>query len=501
MAKLGKSRKNDSQNIIGKGKITPVQVAFIVDRYLADNNFSKTRNAFREEASSLIPKSSLQEAPKTLLSLAELLDDYVWLKEQRVMIEHEKLGLAQERTRIQNLLQGMQDLMNIFNNSPVVPANYVTSPPPHPVSASVPPNSMVTSSSAGYPGYRTAGVASVSMSQSVKIDQTSYSTPILGSRPPRKRKNYKDLQNINQAPKKYCGAVTNNPLYIQGTNSSALPNNASQRHHINHQSSPLPSSSPSFAQGGSHIQGSNVARTLFDKHSSSPNSNSSCPKTPPRALSSHSDKSISPLEEVSSTAKSNHESTTPETKPNNCTIISSKTIIVSPAKHFSIETNQCTFSSPVKTTKWQSKREHVKGRLDFDSSEAPTILENTSGDGSTSSESEKEGDIFDLEVPGFDAFGPDFSISEFLTDLGIDCGSLDNPCPTTEGTNEDTRTSQNLVEHSSAVREVIAGDVSINGTDSITSIKSITQCVRVLSPTKCLQNNSTHDQENLSSGR
>ncbi|XP_057544394.1 uncharacterized protein LOC130823679 isoform X3 [Amaranthus tricolor] len=434
MAKLGKSRKNDSQNIIGKGKITPVQVAFIVDRYLADNNFSKTRNAFREEASSLIPKSSLQEAPKTLLSLAELLDDYVWLKEQRVMIEHEKLGLAQERTRIQNLLQGMQDLMNIFNNSPVVPANYVTSPPPHPVSASVPPNSMVTSSSAG-------------------------------------------------------------------TNSSALPNNASQRHHINHQSSPLPSSSPSFAQGGSHIQGSNVARTLFDKHSSSPNSNSSCPKTPPRALSSHSDKSISPLEEVSSTAKSNHESTTPETKPNNCTIISSKTIIVSPAKHFSIETNQCTFSSPVKTTKWQSKREHVKGRLDFDSSEAPTILENTSGDGSTSSESEKEGDIFDLEVPGFDAFGPDFSISEFLTDLGIDCGSLDNPCPTTEGTNEDTRTSQNLVEHSSAVREVIAGDVSINGTDSITSIKSITQCVRVLSPTKCLQNNSTHDQENLSSGR
>lgn len=61
MAKQGKSRKNDSQNIIGKGKITPVQVAFIVDRYLADNNFSQTRNAFREEASSLIPKSSLQE--------------------------------------------------------------------------------------------------------------------------------------------------------------------------------------------------------------------------------------------------------------------------------------------------------------------------------------------------------------------------------------------------------------------------------------------------------
>lgn len=60
MAKQGKGRKSETNNV-GKGKVTPVQVAFIVDRYLADNNYSKTRTAFRSEASSLISKSSLQE--------------------------------------------------------------------------------------------------------------------------------------------------------------------------------------------------------------------------------------------------------------------------------------------------------------------------------------------------------------------------------------------------------------------------------------------------------
>ena len=52
---------------MGKGKVTPVQVAFIVDRYLADNNYSETRSAFRTEASSLIAKSSLQEVGSYLI--------------------------------------------------------------------------------------------------------------------------------------------------------------------------------------------------------------------------------------------------------------------------------------------------------------------------------------------------------------------------------------------------------------------------------------------------
>lgn len=206
--------------------------------------------------------------------------------------------------------------------------------------------------------------------------------------------------------------------------------------------------SPNFAQGGLHIQGTSVAKNLFNKPSLSPPSNSSGPKTPPRALSSQSDKSISPLEDVSSTAKSHNDgSTPPETTPTNCTIYSSKMIIMSPAKKISIERNQCTFSSsPVKSNKHHqsSNREHVKGRLDFDCSDVPTNLENTSGDGTSSSssptsESDREGDLFDLDLTSFEAFGPDFSLTEFLTDFGIECGggTTDYSCPSTADASTD----------------------------------------------------------------
>jgi hypothetical protein len=47
----------------GKGKVTPIQVAFIVDRYLLDNNYSETRSVFRTEASSLISNSPVREVP------------------------------------------------------------------------------------------------------------------------------------------------------------------------------------------------------------------------------------------------------------------------------------------------------------------------------------------------------------------------------------------------------------------------------------------------------
>jgi len=47
----------------GKGKVTPIQVAFIVDRYLLDNKYSETRSVFRTEASSLISNSPVREVP------------------------------------------------------------------------------------------------------------------------------------------------------------------------------------------------------------------------------------------------------------------------------------------------------------------------------------------------------------------------------------------------------------------------------------------------------
>lgn len=64
-------------------------------------------------------------------------------------------------------------------------------------------------------------------------------------------------------------------------------------------------------------------------------------------------------------------------------------------------------------------KDHVKGRLDFGSSELPMIMENQTADGSSTSESEKEGDILDLDFPNLDTLGLDFNLSEFLLDFDI----------------------------------------------------------------------------------
>lgn len=64
MGKPSRAKKSDP---IGKGKVTPVQIAFIVDRYLSDSNFTQTRSVFRSEASSLIAKSPVHEVPICLI--------------------------------------------------------------------------------------------------------------------------------------------------------------------------------------------------------------------------------------------------------------------------------------------------------------------------------------------------------------------------------------------------------------------------------------------------
>ena len=60
-AMAGKQSKARKPEVFGKGKVTPTQIAFIVDRYLCDNNFSSTRSTFRNEASSLISHSPIHE--------------------------------------------------------------------------------------------------------------------------------------------------------------------------------------------------------------------------------------------------------------------------------------------------------------------------------------------------------------------------------------------------------------------------------------------------------
>lgn len=176
------------------------------------------------------------------------------------------------------------------------------------------------------------------------------------------------------------------------------------------------------APNGSPVQGSNVVKCLFNKETPSPPANSPVPKTPPRASSSQTEKSGSPLE-ICSTATSSKDITPQQIMSANCTIISSETIRVSPNKqiaYYSIEKNHISTCSPLKTNlKRSNMKDHVKGRLDFGAFEMPMITENQTPDGNSTSESDKDGDILDLDFPNLDAFGLDFNLSEFLIDFDI----------------------------------------------------------------------------------
>ncbi|KAK7364662.1 hypothetical protein VNO80_13402 [Phaseolus coccineus] len=117
-------------------------LAFIVDQYLSRNQFSQTQASFRNEASSLFANAPPNQ---NLLSLEEMMNQYIFMKKQNTVLDKEKVMLMQEKNRIQTLLQDMQNALDIFNarsplsnvaamitNSALVPPiqNSNTTPPP-----------------------------------------------------------------------------------------------------------------------------------------------------------------------------------------------------------------------------------------------------------------------------------------------------------------------------------------------------------------------------------
>lgn len=96
---------------------------------------------------------------------------------------------------------------------------------------------------------------------------------------------------------------------------------------------------------------------------------------------------------------------------------------MSPVKqltYYSVERNHC-ISSPMKTNMNRlNMRDHVKGRLDFDTSDCEPDQGNRLPDDISVLKSDKDGDIFDLDLPNFDVLGVDFSFSELLGDFDPD---------------------------------------------------------------------------------
>ncbi|KAK1271264.1 hypothetical protein QJS04_geneDACA007627 [Acorus gramineus] len=285
MAKQSKSKRAAN---IGTGKVTQVQVAFIVEQYLIDNNFTKTLSVFRAEASLLIPRTKNKEAPKGLLGLGDILDEYICLKEQKVMLD-------QEKQRVEMVFKGMNDVMRTYHSS---------------------------------------------------VEPETLSHPM-------------------------------------------------SRH---------------------SRQGSSVVKSLF-KEPMPPN-NLSSPKTPPSLkFTRQADKSVTPSDTLPSFPEPTNCRNTQVINTSNCSIKSSETIVVSPFKrmgYYSVEKSYC-ISSPSKSNLSRPcKRDHVKGRLDFENSDVSSssgesiVLETSSPP--TDAEMQE---MFDIDIPNLDV------LSELLAEFDV----------------------------------------------------------------------------------
>ncbi|XVF08220.1 hypothetical protein REPUB_Repub06bG0207600 [Reevesia pubescens] len=513
MGKQSRSKKLPEN--LGKGKVTPVQVAFIVDRYLSDNNYSETRSIFRTEASSLISKSPVREAPKSLLSLGSMLDEYICLKEQKVIVEQEKARLEQEKHRVQSLLQGMQSVMNSYNASVTTPVPMI----PHHASATksvsvIPRSDPCTVSPPGPSMYSTPTVIPVCGPSSSRMESANYTSPVTSQPLTRNKRSSEVVAEAPAAAKKNRSKLNPRKLTTQGAEKLPESDNGMNRQVSRKLTSVNQSSPLNCTANESTMHVSGVAKCLFNQPQLSPPTNSSGPKTPPLAVSPQSDKSMTPLG-VSLAANYNHNNTSQEITPTNCTVISTERVTVSPLKQmtcYTIERNHCISScSPVKTclTKF-GKRDHVKSRLDFDCSDAIVNVDKPITNETSTSESEMDADIFDLDLPNLDVFGANFSFSELLVDLDLGCEGIGNPCQPTLGISADALSgsshesedgnlgaNQIMSEFSSTVTEVFSEkDMNAQGPDTVTSVKSITKCIKILSPAKGRRN--SLEQQNCS---
>ncbi|KAL1804690.1 hypothetical protein DCAR_0830495 [Daucus carota subsp. sativus] len=498
MGKQTRPRKPEKR---GKGVVTPVQIAFLVDRYLADNNFANTRSSFRNEASDLVSRSPVNQAPSSLLSLGDILNEYISLKGQKVMLDQEKMCFEQEKFRVQTLLNGMQDVMNGYNSglaaaaAAAVPAQALVANP----GGLVPYVDPVVGSSAGLPVYHNSVVMSASRPRGTPANPRNLFTPMTNASSSKRRKSSKDVTDASVTAKR------SRSQSAAENQQSCYPNTMRQLNNVSNsslQDSVVNASSDIDIPSRSSVQGSSVAKRLFSHHKQSLPMNSSGPITPPRLTSSPPEKSGSSPDGTSDPFTND---VTPQQMMSNCTVIASETITVSPAKqmgYYSIERNcRISTSSPIKTNlkRCFSTRDNVKGRLDFDGPSGAMDLDKPVHCEVMPSETEKRADCFDFDLPNLDAFGEDFSFSELMSEFEINCEGINytfqpdgTPSPDSVSGSQDTPDNNTIngcnqypSELSSTITEIISGEnMNTPGPDSVTTMKSITKSIQILSPVK-----------------
>ncbi|CAD5197214.1 unnamed protein product [Musa acuminata subsp. malaccensis] len=427
MAKHGGGKHRKPENL-GNGRITPVQIAFIVDRYLADHHFTATLAAFRSETSNLFSKTNVKEVPKGLMGLDEMLDEYISLKEQRVVLD-------EDRRRVEMALQGMQEVLRLYHSTgtahlppqPFLPSQFVAVP-------LTPILPALYSGTSGSPAVNRTPVVKYAQ-PSIKLAhklEANNSSPMPSSSNGSKRKALK-TSSSNGSKRKALKLSTNFPLdpKKQRTQSSAASSatgdvalssqeTVAMRTFKKVDISATKSTPTNFPTNKPTVRGLPVGKVLFSQPSDCQVDSS--PRTPPQALQSQAHESDSPSDNTP-LAITDGGNSKQQIVPFNCSTFASETLIVSPIKHAGCCAVERSYhiSSPYNLNS-KSKRGHIKGKLDFDnpdietSSEEPVAVDSLT----PSTEGEMSGN-FELDLPDLDILNGDFSFSELLADINLDC--------------------------------------------------------------------------------
>ncbi|KAK3126172.1 hypothetical protein QOZ80_7AG0552600 [Eleusine coracana subsp. coracana] len=481
----GKKKEKDKASSNAKKKVTPVQVAFLVERYLADNGFHAALAAFRSDAAHLFKPHHHKPAPKGLLPLADILHDYIALKESRVAID--------------SAMHAMHSLVSTYYTSNPPPAPPMRLPPlagAQPASPPLVPPLFVASSSSppqGTASYASPAVhhyAHTSTSVVVHNSSSDMSTPAPTALPTKKRKATKSAGKSTSASKKSCIA----PATTSHAKGKAISQLSIDNQEQNVACAAQPTSAEHSVLPNLPTQSSSVAKSLFGP--AQPQVHSS-PSTPQKSHLMEGQLTAYQIERSSSVVANAHAQAQQDTSSSQCSIVSSKTLIVSPLKrgaYYAVERSYHV-SSPLKSTVHKSsKREHVKGKLNFDTTDTRPGLNEQICDpmASTSSDGDKQDD-FEIDFTNLDLFDSEFSFSELLLDLDLDTEGVH--CQNTSTSAEvqrlepvsksDCMTMDPLLRDS--VKTTTADpteDITSQGVPSITSVRAITKRIKIVSPVK-----------------
>ncbi|XP_024542810.1 uncharacterized protein LOC112350598 [Selaginella moellendorffii] len=115
---------------LGTGGVTEVQIAFLVDCYLKDRSYAKTLREFRTEAASVLAPCKT-EAPMKMMSLSDILNDYIALKEQALSVQSERLKLESFVASVKEMVASYEKSRALTSLAPGPPPSTPAAPITH----------------------------------------------------------------------------------------------------------------------------------------------------------------------------------------------------------------------------------------------------------------------------------------------------------------------------------------------------------------------------------